>query len=364
MGIKLLVAASEGQLRRVRQLINDGADVNYEATHNSMTALQWCTLMGYDDVAHVLLEAGADVNCLNAKFGSALCLGALKGHLKVVRVLLAHRASVVAADDCALGSPLHCACYSGNLAILQGMLEVCRPKDIDLVRSVCDEDFEHAVASSETYRGQAMATSTNFFGADSDDEDDGNDNDLDTGDDQYKHAQGGSRDNTTPLMIAAVRGHVDLMSLLIEKGAKVKLRTPKVRKGESRREVIGTTALVCAAEGGQLEAMRLLLKHGAEVSTASTDGTSAFLAASYAGCLEGLKELVKLGASTKGEHEDGYNPLMLAAACVRVNDQLVPAPAPVVQDFPGTIRFLLDCGVDVNARSILGQTALMFMVCR
>ncbi len=77
-----------------------------------------------------------------------------------------------------------------------------------------------------------------------------------------------SRRVSQPLHYAACKGHTEVMALLISRGARV-----------DARDGYDKTPLHWAAECGQPEAAKLLLEHGAEVNADSKFGTPAHAAA-------------------------------------------------------------------------------------
>jgi hypothetical protein len=97
-GPALLAAAAAGNVARVKQLLDAGADIE---TTNQMgaTPLMWAALNGRASVVTMLLERGADINARTKSGVSALSAAASKGHADVVKVLLAHRADVTSRDN-------------------------------------------------------------------------------------------------------------------------------------------------------------------------------------------------------------------------------------------------------------------------
>ena len=86
--MSLSAAVGSGSLRRIRQLIGDGADVN-EAGVDGTTPLCCAAMWGMAEAAAVLLENGADVKTGSPGTGAtALHLAAFQAHGKVAMLLL------------------------------------------------------------------------------------------------------------------------------------------------------------------------------------------------------------------------------------------------------------------------------------
>ncbi|XP_058849716.1 ankyrin repeat domain-containing protein 11 isoform X1 [Acipenser ruthenus] len=80
-------AAIRGEARRVKELINEGADVNVK-DFAGWTALHEACNRGYYDVAKQLLAAGAEVNTKGLDDDTPLHDASSNGHFKVVKLLL------------------------------------------------------------------------------------------------------------------------------------------------------------------------------------------------------------------------------------------------------------------------------------
>lgn len=90
-----------------------GIDLD-DAGTRGLTVLHRAVLSGHEDIIHILIEAGADVNAISNDFGTPLCLAALKGMVRITSLLLAHRARPSTVTP-ALGTALHCCVLSlGN----------------------------------------------------------------------------------------------------------------------------------------------------------------------------------------------------------------------------------------------------------
>jgi ankyrin repeat protein len=87
----------------------------------------------------------------------------------------------------------------------------------------------------------------------------------------------------TPLMMAALRGHLTLVERLMERGAEV--NKP------------GWTALHYAAAGGHTAIVDVLLKHGAQVNAESPNGTTPLMMAARYGSALSVKSLIQAPGS-------------------------------------------------------------------
>ena len=109
----------------------------------------------------------------------------------------------------------------------------------------------------------------------------------------------------------------------------------------------GTTPLMRAAADGDIDLVRVLLQRGADADACTAVGeTAAHYAVLHYGSTvrEILEALFAAGAAVDEEMNDGTTPLMRAAAAANVD----------------ALRFLVERGANVNARTVGGATALTF----
>ena len=59
----LLKAAEKGDAKKVKDYLDAGVDVNWRHKHNGRTALIEAAINGHEEVARLLLDRGADLNC-------------------------------------------------------------------------------------------------------------------------------------------------------------------------------------------------------------------------------------------------------------------------------------------------------------
>ena len=79
----------------------------------------------------------------------------------------------------------------------------------------------------------------------------------------------------TPLFLASFQGHTEIVKLLLEKGAQV----------DVKRTDTGGTPLYTASYNGHIKIVKLLLEKDAQVNVKTTDGFTPLYAASFQGHL-------------------------------------------------------------------------------
>ena len=124
MNQQLLDAARRGDLARVEQALQNGANVDV-TDNNGKTPLHWACLCGHLDVVQYLLTShDANLEATDNRWLDDLFTGGpvCNGHLDVAQYLLtSHDANLEATDNTGK-TPLHLACWNGHLDVVQYLL--------------------------------------------------------------------------------------------------------------------------------------------------------------------------------------------------------------------------------------------------
>lgn len=114
-----------------------------------------------------------------------------------------------------------------------------------------------------------------------------------------------SKNDETPLMIAALKGHTDFAKRLIKRGADV--------------NKTGWTPLHYAATGGHLEMIKLLLEEHAYIDTESPNQSTPLMMAAQYGTDAAAKLLLQEGADPRIKNQLGLNAADFAAKAERLD---------------------------------------------
>ena len=141
----------------------------------------------------------------------------------------------------------------------------------------------------------------------------------------------------TPLILAAERGHVSSVALLIERGARV-----------DRKSTEDWTPLVYAAARGQPQVARLLIGAGANVEVREpSGGYTPLMIAALLGQADLIAPLIDAGANVSARgHQTGATALAVAASSAS-------------SDALDTMAELMIAGASLDARDDSGATPLI-----
>ncbi len=276
----LALAVKTGQNDIALMLLEAGADVNPDRIipPSPNTPLMYAMREGNMEIVSALLEAGAEVNETNDDGRTALMLAALWGHRDAVRALLEAGAEVDVEDNYGHTALTRAAWRSDPeiTAILEGAGAEIAAEDIngDLALISAAGDGNPEVVS------ELIKTGSDVNAAD--------------------------ENGRTALMAAASRNHREAAAALIEAGADVNAADDR-----------GRTALILAAEGlGEKDLAALLIEAGADVDAEAENGRTALHIAVSRGRSELVSILINQGAGVNARlriNGEEYTPLYLAA---------------------------------------------------
>lgn len=114
-------------------------------------------------------------------------------------------------------------------------------------------------------------------------------------------ARGADRDErsetgATPMIYAAVKGHIAIVQTLINSGANINAMTDD-----------GDTALNWASASGHTEIVQLLLEHGAEADKQDKQGHTALMFAAHNGSADIVTILADQGVNLEASDAQGYS---------------------------------------------------------
>lgn len=264
------------------------------------------TQQGDVDAVKHLLESGVDSNGMSQEGTTALHVAARRGHLDVVKLLVEHGAEVDKSTE-ANGTALHFAAKEGRYAVVDHLLEEgadvdarslggetalatgIREHHIDVVRLLLDHGASHLIRAEDSLTALHLAAMKDHTeiarllitrGAD-----------LHALDDEQR----------SPLTFAAQRGNAEIVRILLDLEVQV-------------NDTLGAEALRSAAANGHFEVVELLLDRGADVRLVHHDDQVTPLhVAAKMGNLDVVKLLLERGANINAQAKDGSMPLHRAA---------------------------------------------------
>jgi len=109
------------------------------------------------------------------------------------------------------------------------------------------------------------------------------------------------QEDRTPLCVAAMNGHVNIIQLLLARGANVNYKDSK-----------GQTPLMYAASAGKLDAVKALIEQKADLEATTQLGETALMGAVGHGFVDVAKFLVEKGANVKAQMNNGRTVYIMA----------------------------------------------------
>ena len=307
----VMMAARTGNPQAIRVLVEAGANVNAKENWGGTTALMWAASEGHADAARLLVAAGADVNARSNYVAAAngrgfegrtpvanrtdpkteefasgwltpLTLAAREGDVELARLLLDAGADVNAVSGDGK-TALAIAAFNGNYEVASFLVD--RKADVNKA------DAQRFTPLFWAVDRRNMETAPNF-----------------------------------PWMVTA--DPMPLIRKLLDAGANPNAlvnNTPRARMREGSPRIVFATALMRAAFAGDLELVKLLLDRGADPKIISRDSETMLSAAAGLAFVHGyhrgkspeerlqvVKLFVELGNDVNWADDYGITPLMAA----------------------------------------------------
>lgn len=143
------------------------------------------------------------------------------------------------------------------------------------------------------------------------------------------------------IVAAASRGHLQVIHELLKGGAWI-----------DETDSQGHTALHTSCFCGGEQCAVFLVERGANVHLRSRRGALALAWAAHKGHLKTAKALIEKGADCNGEKSEGPN------ADIPSDIPLIPLHAAAKAGRVEVLKFLMDCGADIEKKNAAGETAL------
>lgn len=368
----LMEAASAGHVDIVRLLVAHGADVN-AVSGSGNTPLMYACAGGHEECVRALLDNGANVEDHNENGHTPLMEAASAGHVGVAKILLEHGAGINTHSNEFKESALTLACYKGHLDMVRfllaagadrehktdemhtALMEASMDGHVEVARLLLDsgaqvnmptDSFESPLTLAACGGHVELAMLLLERGA----------NIEEVNDEGY-----------TPLMEAAREGHEEMVALLLGQGASINAQTEETQetaltlaccggflevadfliKAGADAELGASTPLMEASQEGHLELVRYLLNAGADVNAQTQTGDTALTYACENGHTDVADLLLRAGAELEHESEGGRTPLMKACRAGHVC----------------TVQFLVGKGADVNRMTALGDHTPLSLAC-
>jgi uncharacterized protein len=333
----LSAAATYADKGVVESLLKAGANPEVRVTRSGQTVLMTASRVGNVGAVTALLDRGVDVNAKESDRGqTALMWAAAEGHPEVVSLLMSHGADpkIRSVDRNTAGARLQSATPVANVdrGGLTALMLAARQGQVGSSRALLE--------------GGADANQTD-------------------------------PDGNNALVLAVLNVHYDVANLLLDRGADPNLankqgRTALYTAVDIRNRDL--SPLPARSETDTLSSMDFilsLLKHGANVNarlTAATPisrstndpgdktlaaGATPFMRAARSTDIPLMRVLLEHGADPKLGNTDGLNPLMVAAG-LTWTEKIRGTEAEAL----ATVKWLADLGLDVNAATKAGDTAL------
>ncbi|XP_034715104.1 kinase D-interacting substrate of 220 kDa B isoform X1 [Etheostoma cragini] len=298
----LISAAKEGHIEVVRELLENKANLEHRDM-GGWTALMWAAYKGCTDVVQLLLEKEANPNITGQYSVYPIIWAAGRGHAEIVHLLLQHGAKVNCSDKYGT-TPLIWAARKGHYDSVMHLL--ANGADVD------QEGANSMTALIVGVKGGYTDVVKELLK-------------------RNPNVNMTDKDGNTALAIAAKEGHTEIVQDLLDAGTYVNILD---RSGE--------TMLIGAVRGGHVEIVRALLNKYADIDVRGQDGKTALYWAVEKGNATMVRDILQCNPDTESCTKEGETPLIKATKMRNIE----------------IVELLLDKGAKVSAVEKKGDTPL------
>ncbi|KAG6490725.1 hypothetical protein ZIOFF_048861 [Zingiber officinale] len=241
-GERLVSAARDGDLQEAKALLEYNPRLARYSTFGVRNSpLHYSAAQGHHEIVSLLIESGVDINLRNIRGQTALMQACQYGHWEVVQTLMLFKPNIHRTDYVNGGTALHFAALNGHARCIRLILADYVPSIPEFWDSMMGKSTHESTISD--FDKSALSKLVN------------------------QKADGG----ITALHMAALNGHAETVSLLLDLGASVSEVTTE---DGSTIDLIGagSTPLHYAACGGNAVCCEVLIARGASLSTENVNG--------------------------------------------------------------------------------------------
>ncbi|XP_036604221.1 kinase D-interacting substrate of 220 kDa isoform X5 [Trichosurus vulpecula] len=299
----LISAAKEGHVAIVKELLK----CNVSLEHKDMggwTALMWACYKGRTEVVDLLLSKGANPNVTGLQYNVyPIIWAAGRGHADIVYLLLKNGAKVNCTDKYGT-TPLVWAARKGHLECVKHLLNM--GADVD------QEGANSMTALIVAVKGGYTQSVKEILK-------------------RNPNVNLTDKDGNTALMIASKEGHTEIVQDLLDAGTYVNIPDRS-----------GDTVLIGAVRGSHVEIVRALLQKYADIDIRGHDNKTALYWAVEKGNAAMVRDILQCNPDTEICSKDGETPLIKATKMRNIE----------------VVELLLDKGAKVSAVDKKGDTPL------
>ncbi|KAM7079296.1 kinase D-interacting substrate of 220 kDa isoform 3-T4 [Molossus nigricans] len=299
----LISASKEGHTHVVEELLRCGVDLEHRDM-GGWTALMWACYKGRTEVVELLLSHGANPNVTGLQYSVyPIIWAAGRGHADVVHLLLRNGAKVNCSDKYGT-TPLVWAARKGHLECVKHLLAT--GADVD------QEGANSMTALIVAVKGGYTQSVKEILK-------------------RNPNVNLTDKDGNTALMIASKEGHTEIVQDLLDAGTYVNIPDRS-----------GDTVLIGAVRGGHVEIVRALLQKYADIDIRGQDNKTALYWAVEKGNATMVRDILQCNPDTEICTKDGETPLIKATKMRNIE----------------VVELLLDKGAKVSAVDRKGDTPL------